>query len=416
MSVREGMDPAVVREVATAILALAGKADGVRDEGSALLSVLAGAWEGPDVATFQQGWERTSPVLDEAAAGLRRAGEDLRRQADDQVETSGGEGSGTGGGGWGGLDLPDLAFPDLGDPFDGMGWEMPTLAWPQIDWKGLWDGFLDLLEGIGDWWDDLPWWGQLILGVIGVAVGVVIAILAGLEIAAVILAIIAIVGTIMSILDLLDSIAELLRDPEAFIKKLLEDPLALLDDIIWFAIGLIPFGVGKLLKGLRKPIKELLERITPWLKKKGDEIADWFRKKRDEVASKVNDWDKQLRRKFGLGAKELKNPPPNTFPDPKKVQKKYSAHAKDFGLVDEKGNPLPWNKANGEKFRKAVDDHVNDPDTKHYDGYYRGDPAILDYNPKTGMVVVRKPNGDFVSGWKASADQARNIEQRGSLQ
>lgn len=59
--------------------------------------------------------------------------------------------------------------------------------------------------------------------------------------------------------------------------------------------------------------------------------------------------------------------------------------------------------------------HGRDPGTRHIDGYYRGKPAILDYNPETGLVTARQPNGDFISGWKAAPDQASNIQERGSL-
>lgn len=38
------------------------------------------------------------------------------------------------------------------------------------------------------------------------------------------------------------------------------------------------------------------------------------------------------------------------------------------------------------------------------------------FGAETGLVTARQPNGDFISGWKASPDQARNIQERGSLQ
>lgn len=39
-------------------------------------------------------------------------------------------------------------------PFDGWDWDLPDIDWPDIDLgkmlSDFWDGFLDLLEGIGD--------------------------------------------------------------------------------------------------------------------------------------------------------------------------------------------------------------------------------------------------------------------------
>ncbi|GAA8849966.1 hypothetical protein DUHN55_32110 [Helicobacter pylori] len=129
-----------------------------------------------------------------------------------------------------------------------------------------------------------------------------------------------------------------------------------------------------------------------------------------DAAKNTDDRTPEEIREHGGGAREMADPPPNNFPSDAKVQKKYDAHAEDFGV---EGN---YNKANGEKFRQAVDGHVSDPGTRHIDGYYRGKPAILDYNPETGLVTARQPNGDFISGWKAAPDQVRNIEERGSLQ
>ena len=417
---QEGLEPKAVRAAGERIESLGKQVAGIQDDGNAMLKVLAAVWEGPDLGTFESGWSEAGPQVAQAAETLRAAGAELRRQAEDQVRASDGEGGrGGGGGGWGwpDWDLPDFDFPDL-NPFDGWDWDLPDIDWPDIDLgkmlSDFWDGFLDLLDGIGDWWDDIPWWGQLIIGVVAVVViAVVIAVVlffAGLEIAAVLgmLGTIAlVVGAIMTILDLLDEIAEFLRDPKAAIEKFLNDPLAVLDDLIWLVVGALPLGIGKVLQRLRKPLKELFENAAPWLKKKWDDIAAWGRKKVDDISRAMNDWEKGLRKKYSLGAKDLADPPAPKFDD-QQLKKKHK-HAPDFGV--EKN----YNAKNAEAFKKALDDHMNDPRTRHIDGSYQGKPAILDYNPDTGLVVVRKPNGEFVSGWKATGPQAKNIEERGSL-
>lgn len=286
MSVQHGMDVGAAREVARQLLELGRRADAAYDTGSGLMKVLEGVWEGPDLGTFQRGWQSTAPQVAGAAEALRRAGEALHGHADEQVEASGGEGTGRDGG-WQlpDLGLPDFDFPDL-NPFDDFGWDLPDIDWPDIDWGGVWDGFLDILEDIGDWWDELPWWGQLIIGVVAVVVGVVIAIVAGLEVLAVLGTILVVVGVIMIVLDLLDTIAEILRDPKAWWDKVKNmSPLELLDELVWFAVGFIPLGIGKLLQRFRKPLKELVERLSPTLRRKLDELVDWGRRKWDEASS-----------------------------------------------------------------------------------------------------------------------------------
>ncbi|WP_433579241.1 colicin D domain-containing protein [Nocardia brasiliensis] len=74
-----------------------------------------------------------------------------------------------------------------------------------------------------------------------------------------------------------------------------------------------------------------------------------------------------------------------------------------------------WGKAGEAEYKDALQKHIDNPDTKHIQGTYRGDPAILNYNPNTGLVVVQSPTGGFVTGWKVNSEQAENILQRGSL-
>jgi hypothetical protein len=66
-------------------------------------------------------------------------------------------------------------------------------------------------------------------------------------------------------------------------------------------------------------------------------------------------------------------------------------------------------------FGKAVDSFVSDPATVRMTGTYRGDPAILNYNPSTAQVVVQAPDGSLISGWRMSPAQLQNVIERGSL-
>jgi hypothetical protein len=84
-------------------------------------------------------------------------------------------------------------------------------------------------------------------------------------------------------------------------------------------------------------------------------------------------------------------------------------HAQDFGVTEPRG------KAGFDAFEKAVSEQVKDPATMHIAGTYRGNPAILNYNPSTGTVVVQSPTGEFISGWRVSQAQATNILNQGKL-
>jgi hypothetical protein len=92
----------------------------------------------------------------------------------------------------------------------------------------------------------------------------------------------------------------------------------------------------------------------------------------------------------------------------KQLQKKFK-HAKDFG-VD--GN---YSKANAEKYRDAINGHVNDSATQTIQGTYHGSPAVHHYNPNTGVNVITDPSGNFVSGWKLSPTQSQHVLTTGNL-
>lgn len=95
--------------------------------------------------------------------------------------------------------------------------------------------------------------------------------------------------------------------------------------------------------------------------------------------------------------------------DPSQIEKKYK-HAPDFGVSKSRG------REGFDEFEKALKDFVEHPDTIHNEnGTYRKDPAILHYNPESGLVVVQKPDGAFVSGWKMTEKQLKYVENGGDL-
>jgi hypothetical protein len=96
-------------------------------------------------------------------------------------------------------------------------------------------------------------------------------------------------------------------------------------------------------------------------------------------------------------------------PTRSQIEKKYDAHASDFGVPDPKGL------AGFERLADALKQFVHDPSTLHINGTYRGQPAVLNYNPDSGICIIEGFDGSFQSGWKLSPEQAWNVLNRGSL-
>lgn len=94
--------------------------------------------------------------------------------------------------------------------------------------------------------------------------------------------------------------------------------------------------------------------------------------------------------------------------DQQQVEDKYK-HASDFGVTEPRG------RAGFDKFDDTLKQFIHDPSTLHIKGTYRGQPAILNVNPDSGLVVIQSPAGKFISGWKMSPGQLNNVLSRGSL-
>jgi Colicin D len=84
-------------------------------------------------------------------------------------------------------------------------------------------------------------------------------------------------------------------------------------------------------------------------------------------------------------------------------------HADAFGVLE------PRSTSGFTSFEKAIQGFLDDPETVSVRGTYRGAPSILSYNQETFQVVVQDPNGKFVSGWRMSEKQLRNVLSRRRL-
>jgi len=96
-----------------------------------------------------------------------------------------------------------------------------------------------------------------------------------------------------------------------------------------------------------------------------------------------------------------------TFSD-KQLQQKFK-HAVDFGID---GNLNPQKML---EYKDVIARHINDPNVLRIQGSYRGDSVVHYFNKKTGVNVMTKSSGEFISGWKLNEKQIENIISRGSL-
>ncbi|MGH3913633.1 MAG: colicin D domain-containing protein [Pseudonocardiaceae bacterium] len=156
--------------------------------------------------------------------------------------------------------------------------------------------------------------------------------------------------------------------------------------------------LGEIIKFLIKIIWELIKLLV--------RAILWIFKKIIELFKKLFKQGKQNKPKLGKGVKEVPKKPLTTSRE--QIEAKYK-HAKDFGINEPRG------KVGFDKLEQAVKNHVDDSATMHIGGTYRGQPAILNYNPNTGLVVVQKSTGEFVSGWRPSPAQIKNMLENGKL-
>lgn len=228
-----------------------------------------------------------------------------------------------------------------------------------------------------------------------------------------------------AILDGCAELAQSCRDYKTHLQELRDELSGILEDLavelavtaaITVASSLVSFGVAavagtaKAAHTITKFAGIITAAINLWksVKKVGEgvkKIADipWVRKLLERIKGiKRSGKDPRL----GPGVTSGPGTPITTTRA--QLESKFK-HATDFGVTEPRG------KAGFDALDQAVKSHVGDPSTLHINGTYHGNPAILNYNPNTGLVVVQSPTGEFVSGWRASAGQVENILQRGKL-
>lgn len=95
--------------------------------------------------------------------------------------------------------------------------------------------------------------------------------------------------------------------------------------------------------------------------------------------------------------------------EPEQLRAKFK-HAIDFGIEG------PYNRHRAGEFEVAVRAHVAASRTRAIAGRFRGSQlVVLHVDPETGLVVMTDRENVFVSAWKLSARQLRNVLERAML-
>jgi hypothetical protein len=95
--------------------------------------------------------------------------------------------------------------------------------------------------------------------------------------------------------------------------------------------------------------------------------------------------------------------------DNRQIQKKFK-HAPDFGVS---GN---YNPKNAQLFKDKIIQHMKNPSTKFLEGTFKTTKVTHYFDPKTGLnVMFNNETNKFISGWKLTDKQFKNIQDRGAL-
>lgn len=296
MTVSHGMDIARVREIGVELQRLAVRTRDLHAEGTAMAQTLEGSWSGPDLEGFLADWEQTGPSLEAAASGLQAAATAIRRDADEQQRASEDPGDGQ--------KKPRPPHPDGEKPhhlpprkeslwdkikeagedlleageevLDGVGdaigegqdWIVDGLDWLNERWKefaetDVMETIIGLLEDIGEWFDELPWWGKAIIGAVLAIAAIVAIVVYGLPV----LAVLGVAATIYGALELMDDFAELLRDPKGYLTEWWEDSSLFEKVVVIGSLLLTPVG-GRILGPIIRRIEGPIEDAVDWIRKK----------------------------------------------------------------------------------------------------------------------------------------------------
>lgn len=92
------------------------------------------------------------------------------------------------------------------------------------------------------------------------------------------------------------------------------------------------------------------------------------------------------------------------------LQSKFK-HAEIFGITGNSGKETLL------KFANSIESHIKAATTKVIEGTYHQTQKVIHYVDVSSGINVMKDyaNGNFISAWRLSPEQLKNVLERGSL-
>jgi hypothetical protein len=113
--------------------------------------------------------------------------------------------------------------------------------------------------------------------------------------------------------------------------------------------------------------------------------------------------------KLGAGARVLAKEAVSSLGFGRSQLQHAFKHAGDFGIAGNANNKTLA------AFSTAIQGHVDDVATIAIQGTYRGSDVTHFVNASTGLNVMKDASGNFLSGWKLSAQQLEHVLKDGKL-
>lgn len=92
-------------------------------------------------------------------------------------------------------------------------------------------------------------------------------------------------------------------------------------------------------------------------------------------------------------------------------QRQLQSHFRHAGVLGVRGN---YSRATAREFEERLHEFVTDKETLRVFGTFRGERMIFNVNPEASIVVLQKASGEFVSTWRTSPKQFKNLMIRGT--
>jgi RHS repeat-associated protein len=169
-------------------------------------------------------------------------------------------------------------------------------------------------------------------------------------------------------------------------------------------------GAEKLTQQVEKKVVQEVEKVAQQVEKK---VVDAVEKEVVDTVEKtiVDTVKKEVTLESAeTVAKEAAEKAKGVVFTRSQLQHAFDRHAGDFGVSGNKNNKTL------DVFESIIEKHVAAPGTRAIAGEYRGLKGVTHFlDPSTRLNVIRDASGNFLSGWKLSAQQLHHVLTTGKL-